>query len=75
MIVPVGDLALQAVVAFIVDNFAGGFYCRYLTLMGTGLAGCAAFYPAAQPVKNTKAGDKAQPGSQWAQVFAVEFTV
>ena len=66
MIIPVGHLAFQAVVAFVVDNFAGGFDSGDLALVSARLAGCAALHSAPQPVENAKAGDETQAGAQWA---------
>ena len=55
MLIPVSYLALQAIVAFVIDNLAGGFDGGYLALMGAGLAGLATFVASAQPFKNAEA--------------------
>ena len=61
--------------AFIVDDFTCGLDRSYLALVGARLAGRAALVAAAQPVEDTKTGNKTQPGAKWAQVFAVELAV
>ena len=63
LVIPIGYLALQAVVAFVVDDLACGFYCGNLALVGAGLAGLAALTSAAQPVKDTKTRNEAEPRS------------
>ena len=59
MLVRIGYLALQAVVALVIDNLTGGFNGGNLALMSTGLAGFAALISPAQPFKNSEAGHEA----------------
>lgn len=54
MFIPAGYLALQVVVAFVVDNSAGGFDGGDLALVSTGLAGLTTFVAPAQPFKDAK---------------------
>ena len=49
MLVPVGNLAFQAVVTFVVDNFTRRFNGGNLALVGTRLAGFSALVAPAQP--------------------------
>ena len=75
MLVPVRYLALQAVVTFVIDDFAGGFDRRYLALRCAALAGAAAVGPSPQPVKNSKPGEEAKTRTKRAEVLAVKFAV
>ena len=54
LVVPIGDLALQAVMAFVVDDLTRGLDRGDLALVTAGLAGRAALIATAQPVKNTE---------------------
>ena len=59
VLIPVSHLALQTVVALVVNNFSGWLNGGYLALMCTGLTGFATLVASAQPVKNSKTGYKA----------------
>ena len=71
-VVPVGDLAVQAVVALVGVDPAVVVDCLDLTLAGAELAGLAAFRPAAQPVEQPQPGGNGQGGPQRAEILAIE---
>ena len=56
--IPVGHLAFQAVMAFVIDDFPGRLDGRNLALCRACLTGLAALLAAAQPVKDAKTGKK-----------------
>ena len=61
--------------AFIRNNLPGWLNGIHLAVRGTGLARPSAFFPAAQPVKDAKSGDKTKCRAQGTQVFAVELAI
>src|SRR5690554_3622860 len=74
-VVVVGDLAVQAVVAFVGIDVSLGMNRLDMTLVGTDLAGLAALFMPTQPVEQTNPRRKRQTGTQRAHIAAVEFVV
>ena len=75
-VVVVGDLAVEAVVALVGIDLAGGADRAHLALVGAGLAGAAALLAAAQPpVEYPKAPRERQRRAQRAEVLAEELAV
>ena len=75
MLIPVGHLALEAVMALIIEDLTRGLDRGNLALVTTGLAGCATITTPAQPVKDPEARGETETRAQGTQVLAVEFAV
>ena len=60
MIIKISHLALEAIVAFGIDNLPRWLDRSNLALGGAGITGPATFLFTPQPVENTKPGNKTQ---------------
>ena len=63
LFVPIGYLALQAVMALVVDDLACWLDCTDLALFGAGLARGAAVGAPPKPVEDPKSGEETQRGA------------